>query len=86
MWGKELESRLQRVQDVEVVEGQGLQYLPTTEVESLCLRQLGCMANAILVREEYDFALNALEERQKAQNNSGGTVVTGHPGIGTTEG
>ena len=75
MWNKDLNGRLADVDD--------LKYLPTTQVEILELRQLGCSAKAILVRKEYSFTMNALEERQKAQGDSGGIVVTGHPGIGT---
>jgi hypothetical protein len=78
MWRQDLGSRLQDVDQCE-----GLKYLPATVVDDLQLRQLGCNAKAILVREEYRFTLDALEGRQKAQNNSGGIVVMGHPGIGT---
>ena len=48
-------------------------------IDELQIRLLGCRASAILVRNEYIFALNALEGRQ---NNSGGIMITGHPGIG----
>jgi hypothetical protein len=75
MWNKDLNGRLEDVDD--------LKYLPATQVEILELRQLGCSAKAILVRKEYRFTMNTLEERQKAQSESGGIVVTGHPGIGT---
>jgi hypothetical protein len=75
MWQQDLESRLQDVGQCE-----GLKYLPPTAVHDLRLRRLGCTAEAILVREEYYFTLKALEGRQ---NNSGGIIVTGHPGIGT---
>jgi hypothetical protein len=74
MWEQDLESRLQ-----EVSQCGGLKYLPATAIEELQLRRLGCTAEAILVREEYPFTLKALEARQ---NNSGGIIVTGHPGIG----
>jgi hypothetical protein len=75
MWKKDLNGRLEDVI--------GHKYLPATQVEILELQQLGCNAKAILVRKEYDFTLDALEKRQKAQDDSGGIVVTGHPGIGT---
>jgi hypothetical protein len=80
MWRQDLGSRLQDVDQCE-----GLKYLPATvvQVDDLQLRQLGCNAKAILVSEEYRFTSDALEGRQKAQNNSGGIVVMRHPGIGT---
>jgi hypothetical protein len=75
MWRQDLGRRLQDVDQCE-----GLKYLPATAVDDLQLRELGCKAKVILVREEYTFTLNALEGRQE---HSGGIVVTGHPGIGT---
>ena len=73
MWQQDLESRLQDVGQCE-----GLKYLPSAVVDDLQLRQLGCTAKAILVRDEYYFTLKALEG---CQNDSGGIIVTGHPGI-----
>ena len=55
-------------------------YLPATVVDELGLRELGFNASVLLVREEYHYTLDTLEGRQK---NSGGIVITGHPGIGT---
>ena len=75
MWQQDLGSKLQDVDQCE-----GLKYLPDTMVNQLQLRRLGCHAEAILVRKEYIFALNVLEDRQ---NNTGGIIITGHPGIGT---
>jgi hypothetical protein len=75
MWGNDLRSKLQDVEGIE-----GIKYLPPHEVDNLQLRKLGCNAEAILIRKEYYFTLNALNGRQ---NNSGGIVITGHPGIGT---
>jgi len=74
MWQQDLGSRLR---DVGVDD---LKYLPATEVEGLQLRRLGCKAEIILIRNEYLFTMDTLEGRQ---NNSGGMVITGHPGIGT---
>jgi hypothetical protein len=76
MWRQDLGRRLQDVDRCE-----GLKYLPATVVDDLQLADLGCEADVILVREEYVFTLNALEGRQK---NTGGIVLTGHPGIGTS--
>jgi hypothetical protein len=74
MWRQDIESRLQY--------DNGFKYLPAKEVGHLQLRKLGCKTTAILIREEYTFTLNTLEERQK-RGHTGGVVVTGHPGIGT---
>jgi len=71
MWQQDLGSRLQDVDN--------LKYLPATEVEGLRLQELGCDAKVILVRREYLITMNTFEGRQ---NNSGGMVITGHPGIG----
>jgi hypothetical protein len=71
MWRQDLTSRLQDVED--------LKYLPATVVDELGLQDLGFDASVLLVREEYRFTLKALEGRQ---TNSGGIVLTGHPGIG----
>jgi hypothetical protein len=75
MWQQDLESKLQDVDQCE-----GFKYLPSTVVNDLRLRELTLYSMAILVREEYRYTLNTLEERQ---DNSGGVVVVGHPGIGT---
>jgi hypothetical protein len=75
MWRQDLGRRLQDVDQCE-----GLKYLPATVVDDLQLRELGCGAKAILFREEYTVTLNALEG---CEDDSGGIVVTGHPGIGT---
>jgi hypothetical protein len=72
MWRQDLGSRLQDVDRCE-----GLKYLPATVVDNLGLRELRCNAKAILVRE-YRFTLDTLEGRQ---NDFGGMVVTGYPGI-----
>jgi len=70
MWRQDLTSR-----DVE-----SFKYLPATVVDDLGLRELRFNALVMLVRNPYLFTLNTLERRQK---NTGGIVVTGHPGIGT---
>jgi hypothetical protein len=75
MWRQDLGGILQDVDQCE-----GLKFLPAAVVNELQLRELGCNAKAILVREEYTFALKAMEGRQM---DSGGIIVTGHPGIGT---
>ncbi|KAI0283049.1 hypothetical protein BGY98DRAFT_1093998 [Russula aff. rugulosa BPL654] len=74
MWGNDLRSKLRDVEGIE-----GIKYLPPHEVDNLQLRKLGCNAEAILIHKEYYFTLNALNGRQ---NNSGGIVIMGHPGIG----
>ena len=75
MWRQDLESKLQDVEGCN-----GLKYLPAAAVNDLRLGELGCFAQAILVREEYLSTFSVLEERQ--DRCSGGIVVTGHPGIG----
>ena len=76
MWRQDLESKLQDIEGCN-----GLKYLPAAEVNDLRLRELGCFAQAILVREEYCSTFSALEQRQ---DSSGGIVLTGHPGIGAS--
>jgi len=75
MWGQDLGKRLRDVDQCK-----GFKYLPADVVDDLQLGRLGCDANIILVRKEYMSTMIALEGRR---NNSGGIVVTGHPGIGT---
>ena len=75
MWRQYLTSRLRDDDECD-----GFKYLPTTAVRDLELRELGSGPSLMLVREEYRFAFDNLEGRQ---DNSGGIVVTGHPGIGT---
>ncbi len=75
MWGKNLDSRLE-----DVPNGQGLKFLPATEVNNLQLGRLGCTANAILFREEYSLTFDTLGQYTA---KSGGMVVTGGSGIGT---
>ncbi len=75
MWGKPLESRL-----LDVGNGEGLKFLPATEVDNLQLRKLGCPASSILFREEYGLTFDILS---KHPAKSGGMVVTGTSGIGT---
>ena len=74
MWRQDLESKLQDVEGCN-----GLKYLPAAAINDLRLQELGCVAKAILVREEYRSSFSILEERQ---DRFGGIVVTGHPGIG----
>ena len=74
MWRQDLESKLQDVEGCN-----GLKYLPAAAIYDLRLRELGCFAQAILVREEYRSTFSAMEERQ---DSLGGMVLTGHPGIG----
>jgi hypothetical protein len=76
LWQKDLEKRF-----LEVNECEGLKFLPSTEVRDLRLKDLGCDANIILIREDYCFTLRELEKYR--QLNAGGVVVMGHPGIGT---
>jgi hypothetical protein len=76
MWLNNFEGKL-----VEVDECEGLTYLPSAEVRDLQLNALGCNATAILVREEYLFTY---EELRRHRPNTGGTVLTGQPGIGTS--
>jgi hypothetical protein len=79
MWGKNnLEEKLA---NVDVYGDIKLKYLPSTEVEHLKLRELGCTADAILIREDYVFAFEKLKGRQP---NVGGIVLTGQPGIGAS--
>lgn len=68
MWQQDFGNRLQDIDQCE-----GLQYPPVTVVDDLQLRELGFNAKVILVRDEYRFTLDALEERQ---NDSEGIVVT----------
>ncbi len=75
LWKTDLEKRLFTVDT-----GKGsLKYLPANEVKYLQLRELGCKANAILFREEYDLTRKDLEMRRPGLN-IGGVVVTGQPG------
>jgi hypothetical protein len=76
MWRNDIGEKLRKV-----TESNDLKYLPPNEVDNLQLRELGCDADAILIREEYTFTSKTLEDRRA---NMGGTVVTGQPGIGTT--
>lgn len=75
MWRQDLTSRLRDVDGCD-----GFKYLPATAVSDLGLQELGYGPFFMLVREEYRFIFDNLEGRQ---DNSGGIVVTGHPGIGT---
>lgn len=74
MWRQDLEGILQDVDQCK-----GLKFVPAEKVKELQLRELICNAKAILVREEYTFALKAMEG---CTMESGGIIVTGHPGIG----
>jgi hypothetical protein len=76
MWRQDLDKKLQKV-----TRGSDLKYLPPTEVNNLQLRELGCYADAILVRKEYLVTFKSLEDHRP---NIGGVVVTGQPGIGTS--
>ena len=76
VWQTDLEKKLLKVDKCE-----DLKYLPPTEVRNLQLKSLGCATETILVREEYDLIL---KELAKDQPKSGGFVVTGQPGIGTS--
>ncbi len=75
MWRQDLTNRLRDVDKCE-----GFKYLPATVVSDLGLRELRFNATVMLVREEYRSTFDILEGRQ---NNSGGMVVTSHPGTGT---
>ena len=74
MWQTDLEKRLLDVDD--------LKYLPSSEVEDLQLRELGCDTDTILIREEYLFALKELKD---CQPKFGGMVVMGQSGIGMSQ-
>ena len=76
VWQTDLEKRLFKVDECE-----DLKYLPPTEVRNFQLEVLGCRAETILIREEYDFILKELE---MCQPKLGGLIVAGQPGIGTS--
>ena len=77
MWQQDLESSLQDVDQCK-----GFKYLPVDMIKNLRLQHLRCYTKSILVRNEYHFTLETLMRYQNS-GNSGGMVVTGHPGIGT---
>jgi hypothetical protein len=77
MWRQDVGSKLQDIEGCN-----DLKYLPAAAVNDLGLRELGCFAEAILVREEYRSTFSALEQRRQRRGRSGGIVVTGHRGIG----
>jgi hypothetical protein len=65
---------------LDVPDCEGLKYLPESQVDSLRLQSLGYKTEALLVCNEYIFALNHLNSGSLAK--CGGAVVTVHPGIG----
>ena len=74
MWRKDLEKML-----LSVNECNPLKYLPNKEVDNLQLQILGCRADVILIRKEYNFTVEMLNNIRREQT---GMLVTGQPGIG----
>lgn len=80
MWGKDLEDITEDITpNVTRTSSDSLKYIPRDKVNMLRLRDLGCDAGAILIRDEYRLAVGRLKDRRA---NIGGAVVTGQPGIG----
>ncbi|KAI0245653.1 hypothetical protein BJV78DRAFT_1287359 [Lactifluus subvellereus] len=73
LWGKDLNVIL-----LDVPNGNGLKYVPRSQVEDLELHHLEYPEYALLIRKEYIFAFDELETRPR----KGGVVVSGQPGIG----
>ncbi|KAI0245655.1 hypothetical protein BJV78DRAFT_1287361 [Lactifluus subvellereus] len=75
LWGKDLNVIL-----LDVPNGDGLKYVPRSQVNNLELHHLEYKEYALLIRKEYIFAFDALETRPREK--IGGVVVSGQPGIG----
>ena len=73
---KDLKKRL-----LSVNERSPLKYLPINEVGNLKLQTLGCHADAILIRKEYNSTVEILKG---IRPDRGGAVVTGQSGLGTS--
>ncbi len=81
LWGKDLNVILEEISD----NGTIWKYVPERHIRSLGMKVLGYPERCgLLVRPEYDVAFGMLNEDHKTamEENCGGVVVTGQPGIG----
>lgn len=80
MWGKDINGILEEITDPE---GVTWKYIPKKHIDSLELGKLGYPAShALLVRPEYNTALESFDYCSAIERQSSGVIVTGQPGIG----
>lgn len=59
-----------------------LKYVPKDYLDSLGIRQLGYTEDILLVRAEYDTALEEIDREDAISKKKYGVIITGQPGIG----
>jgi hypothetical protein len=80
MWGKDINSILEEITDFE---GVTWKYVPKKHIDSLELDELGYPEkHGLLVRPEYNTALESFGYGAAIERQCSGVVVTGQQGIG----